>query len=82
MGLGRLTSATDALLHTIATGYSVVCGAAGTGDTACYEQKLTTDPAGHRGGTLLGAMGAVFGLGYGTPGVTATTTNYTCLIHC
>ena len=58
-GLGRLASATDALSQTIATAYTVVCNTAGTGDSACYEQKLTTDAAGHRGGTLLDAMGRI-----------------------
>src|SRR5206468_11400459 len=36
-GLGRLTNRTDPLSHAIGSAYSVVCGAAGTGDAACYE---------------------------------------------
>jgi RHS repeat-associated protein len=56
-GLGRVTGVTDALSHTIGTAYSIVCGAPGTGDAACYEQKLTVDPSGHRGAALLDALG-------------------------
>jgi RHS repeat-associated protein len=58
-GQGRVTSAIDPLSHTIANAYSQVCGAAGTGDSACYTQVLTTDPAGHRGGSLRDALGRI-----------------------
>jgi RHS repeat-associated protein len=51
-GLGRTVSVTDALSARTTTGYSVVCNAAGTNDTACYEQVLTRDPLGHQSGGL------------------------------
>jgi RHS repeat-associated protein len=56
-GLGRPTSATDALSHRTSTAYSMVCGAAGTGDAACYQQTLSVDRDGHQAGVLVDAMG-------------------------
>jgi RHS repeat-associated protein len=56
-GLGRQTSTTDALSDHGTSAYSVVCGAAGTGDNACNEQTLTVDGNGHQGGTLADALG-------------------------
>ncbi len=58
-GLGRNISATDALTHTSTTGYSVVCNAAGTGDSACYEQTAAVDLLGHKSSSLSDAMGRV-----------------------
>jgi RHS repeat-associated protein len=51
-GIGRTTSVTDALSNRTATGYTVACNAAGTGDSACYEQIATVDPLGHQSGAL------------------------------
>src|SRR5207248_10630144 len=56
-GLGRRLASTDALSHTSTNSYSVVCGAAGTGDAACYEQTASVDPNGHRGVALADALG-------------------------
>jgi RHS repeat-associated protein len=56
-GLGRTTSTTDPLSHRATTAYSMACGAAGTGDTACYQQVLSVDPRGHQAGTLADAFG-------------------------
>jgi RHS repeat-associated protein len=58
-GLGRTTSTTDALSHRSTAAYSMVCGAAGTGDTACYREVLAVDAAGHQTGTLTDAFGRV-----------------------
>jgi RHS repeat-associated protein len=55
--LGRLLVSTDALSHTSTTTYSVVCAPAGTGDPGCFEETLSVDPDGHRGGTLLDGLG-------------------------
>jgi RHS repeat-associated protein len=55
-GLGRPRSTTDALSHTTSTSYSMACNAAGTGDTACYEQVLTIDANGHQGAALVDAL--------------------------
>ena len=38
-------STTDALSGTTTSDYFVVCNTAGTGDTACYEQVMTTELA-------------------------------------
>ncbi len=56
-GLGRTLSATDPLSNVTQTAYSVVCNAPGTGDTACYEQTLTTDANSHRHGVLADGFG-------------------------
>jgi RHS repeat-associated protein len=58
-GLGRTTSTTDALSHRGTTAYSMVCGAAGTGDAACYQQVVAVDASGHQAGTLADALGRV-----------------------
>jgi RHS repeat-associated protein len=58
-GLGRTKSVTDPLTSTTNTQYSVVCNASGTGDTACYEQTMTTDPLSHQSGVLTDALGRV-----------------------
>jgi RHS repeat-associated protein len=55
-GLGRPLTSTDALSEVTKTAYSVVCGAPGTGDTACYEQTMTTDPLNHQSASLIDAM--------------------------
>jgi RHS repeat-associated protein len=55
--LGRTLTTKDALSSTTSKSYTVACGAAGTNDTACYEQTLTTDANGHRSGTLVDALG-------------------------
>jgi RHS repeat-associated protein len=56
-GLGRTLSTTDPLSHTTQTAYSVVCNAAGTSDSQCYEQTLTTDANNHRHGGLTDGFG-------------------------
>jgi RHS repeat-associated protein len=56
-GQGRVLSVTDALSDATTTTYAIVCNAAGTGDAACYEQTLVTDPLGHRAGGLIDALG-------------------------
>ncbi|HEY4027422.1 MAG TPA: RHS repeat-associated core domain-containing protein [Candidatus Dormibacteraeota bacterium] len=56
-GMGRATSSTDALSHRASTSYTMACGAAGTGDSACYLQTLNVDRDGHQGGTLVDALG-------------------------
>jgi RHS repeat-associated protein len=53
----RTTVTVDSLSNQTTTSKSVVCGAAGTGDPACYEQSLTADPLGHQQATLTDAMG-------------------------
>ena len=56
--LSMLSTVTvDSLSNQTTTSKSVVCGAAGTGDSACYEQDLTVDPLGHQEGTLIDAQG-------------------------
>ena len=59
-GLGRVKVTTDPLSETTTTSYSVVCNAAGTGDSACYNQVATVDPLGHKSSTLTDAMGRTF----------------------
>lgn len=56
-GLGRATAVTNALSEQSTTGYSIVCNAAGTGDSACYEQTMAVDPLGHQSGALADALG-------------------------
>jgi YD repeat-containing protein len=56
-GIGRVTSVTDPLANTTTTGYTLVCNPPGTGDSACYEQTLVTDPLGHQRATLTDAFG-------------------------
>lgn len=58
-GLGRTTSIKDALSNTTNAGYTVVCNAAGTGDSACYEQVMTVDPLNHTAGVLTDALGRI-----------------------
>jgi RHS repeat-associated protein len=56
-GLGRLLASTNALSHTSTTTYTVQCAPAGTGDTGCFEQTMSTDANGHQAGTLVDALG-------------------------
>lgn len=56
-GLGRAIKVQDALSNTTTTSYTVVCNAAGTADSACYEQKLVTDALSHQSGQLTDALG-------------------------
>jgi RHS repeat-associated protein len=56
-GLDRLLSSTDALSFQSRKAYAVVCAAAGTGDTGCYEQTLSIDASGHQGGSLVDGLG-------------------------
>lgn len=58
-GLGRATSMTDALSEKTTQAYSVVCNAAGTSDTACYEQTMSVDPLSHQSGVLVDALGRI-----------------------
>jgi RHS repeat-associated protein len=55
-GLGRTTSSTDALSEQSNLSYAVACNAAGTGDSACYEQTAAVDPLGHKTGQLVDAL--------------------------
>jgi RHS repeat-associated protein len=55
--LGRTVSVKDPLSQTTTQSYTVVCNAAGTGDSACYEQLLTSDALGHQTGMLTDALG-------------------------
>ena len=55
-GIGRATSTKDALSEQTNLAYAVACNAAGTGDSACYEQTLAVDPLGHQTGQLVDAM--------------------------
>jgi YD repeat-containing protein len=56
-GLGRMIQAEDALSNVGHIAYSIVCNAAGTSDSACYEQTLATDPNNHQQGSLSDAFG-------------------------
>jgi RHS repeat-associated protein len=56
-GLGRVLTSRDPLSFQSSKSYAVVCGAAGTGDTTCYEQTLTVDGKSHQGGTLVDGLG-------------------------
>jgi RHS repeat-associated protein len=56
-GLERVKSATDPVGNLTTTTYTVVCGPAGTGDTACYEQAMVTDALNHQSATLADALG-------------------------
>jgi RHS repeat-associated protein len=56
-GMGRVTSATDALSHRSTSAYSMVCAPAGTGDSGCYRQVLAVDGNGHQAGSLTDALG-------------------------
>jgi len=47
-GLGRLTSTYDALSAQTVITFSVICGPAGTGDTACYDAATTIDADKHK----------------------------------
>ncbi len=51
------TTTVDSLSNQTVTSKSVVCGADGTGDAACYEQSLNIDPLGHQQSTLTDAIG-------------------------
>jgi RHS repeat-associated protein len=55
-GLGRTTSSTDALSEQSNLSYVIACNAAGTGDSACYEQTVGVDPLGHKTGQLVDAL--------------------------
>lgn len=58
-GLGRVTSTKDALSNLTSNSITVACNAAGTGDSACYEQTLSVDPLGHQAGQLVDALGRI-----------------------
>ncbi len=55
-GLGRQTSATDALSNTTHTSYSVNCAAV-SGDSACYEETATIDANGHQTASFTDGFG-------------------------